>query len=128
MEELLEEKNKIQFLINCLWSVANSGNDISDLEKEFIEKTGALLGLSPVEYKLVPDPELNSFEKAYYLREMYRIAYVDSILKQSEIETIQSFVKKYNINSQVDSATKKWAETIQKAEIEYSNALADYIN
>ena len=66
MEELLEEKNKIQFLINCLWSVANSDNDISDLEKEFIEKTGALLGLSPVEYKLVPDPELNSFEKAYY--------------------------------------------------------------
>ena len=58
---------------------------------------------------------------------MYRIAYVDSILKQSEIDTIQAFVKKYNIDAQVDSATKK-AETIQKAEIEYINALSDYIS
>lgn len=123
-----QENIKNQFLINCLLSVANSDNDISNLEKEFIKKTGELLGLKPVAYKKTPDPELSSFEKAYFLREMYRIAYVDSILKQSEIETIQAFVKKYNINSQVDSATKKWAETIQKAEIEYSNALADYIN
>ena len=58
---------------------------------------------------------------------MYRIAYVDSILKQSEIDTIQAFVKKYNIDAQVDSAKKK-AETIQKAEIEYINALSDYIS
>ena len=115
-------ENKKMYFIATIEGLAKSDQKFESVENEIIESMKRSLNIKSTTDRLTE--ELNLMEKAFFLREMFKISISDLAYNEKEEEYILKFCEKNNINDDLFSNTKKWALALLKADIEYF----DFIN
>ena len=120
---MFETDDKKQLFANWLWKVANADNNIAQEEIQIINNIGLALGLKEVKYKEIKQVVIDEVEEAFLLRELYRLAVSDKDFAETEKNVIAEFIKEFEINKEIVTATKKWANSYLENEKQYYNMI-----
>ncbi|MCQ2580359.1 MAG: TerB family tellurite resistance protein [Treponemataceae bacterium] len=120
---MFETDDKKQLFANWLWKVANADNNIAQEEIQIINNIGLALGLKKVKYKEIKQVVIDEIEKAFLLRELYRLAVSDKDFANTEKGVIAEFIKEFEINKEIEATTEKWANSYLENEKQYYNMI-----
>ncbi|MBO4728983.1 MAG: TerB family tellurite resistance protein [Spirochaetaceae bacterium] len=120
---MFETDDKKQLFANWLWNVANADNNIAQEEIQIINNIGLALGLKEVKYKEIKQVVIDDVEKAFLLRELFRLAISDKDFADAEKNIIAKFIKEFEIDKEIVTATEKWANSYLENEKQYYNVI-----
>lgn len=120
---MFETKEKKQLFANWLWQVANADGKIAKEEVLILNNIGMALGLKEIKFQEIGNVEIDNVEKTFLLRELYRISVSDKEFAESEKSIIEKYIRKFNINREIISATEKWAIAYLENEKTYFEAI-----
>lgn len=116
---MFETKEKKQLFANWLWKVANADGNIAKEEIQILNNIGMSLGLQEIKYQELGSVEIDNVEKTFLLRELYRLSISDKEFAEVEKKIIEKYIKEFNLNKEIVSATEKWAITYLENEKNY---------
>ncbi len=116
---MFETKEKKQLFANWLWKVANADGNLEKEEIQILNNIGMSLGLQEIKYQELGSVEINNVEKTFLLRELYRLSISDKEFAEVEKKIIEKYIKEFNLNKEIVSATEKWAITYLENEKNY---------
>ncbi len=115
----MNTKEKKQLYLQCMNDVARADGEIDRSELDILNFLSKALSVEVPKERIFV--ELNNQEKYFLLREMYRIAIAGDNFDDDEKDVIDNYVKEYEIDSDVNDATKNWASKILEAENQYND-------
>lgn len=77
------------------------------------------LGLQEIKYQELEPVAIDNVEKTFLLRELYRLSASDKEFAEVEKNIIEKYIKEFNLNKEIVSATEKWAITYLENEKNY---------
>ena len=116
---MFETKEKKQLFANWLWKVANADGNLAKEEIQILNNIGMSIGLQEIKYQELGSVEIDNVEKTFLLRELYRLSISDKKFAEVEKKIIEKYIKEFNLNKEIVSATKKWAITYLENEKNY---------
>ena len=116
---MFETKEKKQLFANWLWKVANADGNLAKEEIQILNNIGMSLGLQEIKYQELGSVEIDNVERAFLLRELYRLSVSDKEFAEVEKSIIEKYIKEFNLNKEIVSATEKWAVTYLENEKKY---------
>lgn len=116
---MFETKEKKQLFANWLWKAANADGNLAKEEIQILNNIGMSLGLQEIKYQELGAVEIDNVEKTFLLRELYRLSISDREFAEVEKKIIEKYIKEYNLNKEIVSATEKWAITYLENEKNY---------
>lgn len=116
---MFETKEKKQLFANWLWKVANADSNLAKEEIQILNNIGMSLGLQEIKYQELGSVEIDNVEKTFLLRELYRLSISDKEFAEVEKKIIEKYIKEFNLNKEIVSATEKWAITYSENEKNY---------
>lgn len=116
---MFETKEKKQLFANWLWKVANADGNLAKEEIQILNNIGMSLGLQEIKYQELGSVEIDNVEKTFLLRELYRLSISDKEFAEVEKKIIEKYIKEFNLNKEIVSATEKWAITYLENEKNY---------
>ena len=116
---MFETKEKKQLFANWLWKVANADGNLAKEEIQILNNIGMSLGLQEIKYQELGSVEIDDVEKTFLLRELYRLSISDKEFAEVEKKIIEKYIKEFNLNKEIVSATEKWAITYLENEKNY---------
>ena len=116
---MFETKEKKQLFANWLWKVANADGNLAKEEIQILNNIGMSLGLQEIKYQELGAVEIDNVEKTFLLRELYRLSISDKEFEEVEKKIIEKYIKEFNLNKEIVSATEKWAITYLENEKNY---------
>lgn len=116
---MFETKEKKQLFANWLWKVANADSNLAKEEIQILNNIGMSLGLQEIKYQELGSVEIDNVEKTFLLRELYRLSISDKEFAEVEKKIIEKYIKEFNLNKEIVSATEKWAITYLENEKNY---------
>ena len=116
---MFETKEKKQLFANWLWKVANADSNLAKEEIQILNNIGMSLGLQEIKYQELGSVEIDNVEKTFLLRELYRLSISDKEFAEVEQKIIEKYIKEFNLNKEIVSATEKWAITYLENEKNY---------
>lgn len=116
---MFETKGKKQLFANWLWKVANADGNLAKEEIQILNNIGMSLGLQEIKYQELGSVEIDNVEKTFLLRELYRLSISDKEFAEVEKKIIEKYIKEFNLNKEIVSATEKWAITYLENEKNY---------
>lgn len=116
---MFETKEKKQLFANWLWKVVNADGNLAKEEIQILNNIGMSLGLQEIKYQELGSVEIDNVEKTFLLRELYRLSISDKEFAEVEIKIIKKYIKEFNLNKEIVSATEKWAITYLENEKNY---------
>jgi len=116
---MFETKEKKQLFANWLWKVVNADGNLAKEEIQILNNIGMSLGLQEIKYQELGSVEIDNVEKTFLLRELYRLSISDKEFAEVEIKIIEKYIKEFNLNKEIVSATEKWAITYLENEKNY---------
>ncbi len=116
---MFETKEKKQLFANWLWKVANADGNLAKEEIQILNNIGMSIGLQEIKYQELGSVEIDNVEKTFLLRELYRLSISDKEFAEVEKKIIEKYIKEFNLNKEIVSATKKWAITYLENEKNY---------
>lgn len=116
---MFETKEKKQLFANWLWKVANADGNLAKEEIQILNNIGMSLGLQEIKYQELGSVEIDNVEKTFLLRELYRLSISDKKFAEVEKKIIEKYIKEFNLNKEIVSATEKWAITYLENEKNY---------
>ena len=116
---MFETKEKKQLYANWLWKVANADGNLAKEEIQILNNIGMSIGLQEIKYQELGSVEIDNVEKTFLLRELYRLSISDKEFAEVEKKIIEKYIKEFNLNKEIVSATKKWAITYLENEKNY---------
>ena len=116
---MFETKEKKQLFANWLWKVANADSNLAKEEIQILNNIGMSLGLQEIKYQELGSVEIDDVEKTFLLRELYRLSISDKKFAEVEKKIIEKYIKEFNLNKEIVSATEKWAITYLENEKNY---------
>ena len=116
---MFETKEKKQLFANWLWKVANADGNLAKEEIQILNNIGMSIGLQEIKYQELGSVEIDNVEKTFLLRELYRLSISDKEFADVEKKIIEKYIKEFNLNKEIVSATKKWAITYLENEKNY---------
>lgn len=116
---MFETKEKKQLFANWLWKVANADGNLAKEEIQILNNIGMSLGLQEIKYQELGAVEIDNVEKTFLLRELYRLSISDKEFAEVEKKIIEKYIKEFNLNKEIVSATEKWAITYSENEKNY---------
>ena len=116
---MFETKEKKQLFANWLWKVANADGNLAKEEIQILNNIGMSLGLQEIKYQELGAVEIDDVEKTFLLRELYRLSISDKKFAEVEKKIIEKYIKEFNLNKEIVSATEKWAITYLENEKNY---------
>lgn len=116
---MFETKEKKQLFANWLWKVANADGNLAKEEIQILNNIGMSLGLQEIKYQELGSVEIDDVEKTFLLRELYRLSISDKKFAEVEKKIIEKYIKEFNLNKEIVSATEKWAITYLENEKNY---------
>lgn len=116
---MFETKEKKQLFANWLWKVANADGNLAKEEIQILNNIGMSLGLQEIKYQELRSVEIDDVEKTFLLRELYRLSISDKKFAEVEKKIIEKYIKEFNLNKEIVSATEKWAITYLENEKNY---------
>ena len=116
---MFETKEKKQLFANWLWKVANADGNLAKEEIQILNNIGMSLGLQEIKYQELGSVEIDNVERAFLLRELYRLSVSDKEFAEVEKSIIEKYIKEFNLNKEIVSATEKWAVTYLENEKNY---------
>ena len=116
---MFETKEKKQLFANWLWKVANADSNLAKEEIQILNNIGMSLGLQEIKYQELGSVEIDNVEKTFLLRELYRPSISDKEFAEVEKKIIEKYIKEFNLNKEIVSATEKWAITYLENEKNY---------
>ena len=116
---MFETKEKKQLFANWLWKVANADGNLAKEEIQILNNIGMSLGLQEIKYQELESVEIDDVEKTFLLRELYRLSISDKKFAEVEKKIIEKYIKEFNLNKEIVSATEKWAITYLENEKNY---------
>ena len=120
---MFETKEKKQLFANWLWKVANADGNLAKEEIQILNNIGMSLGLQEIKYQELGSVEIDNVEKTFLLRELYRLSISDKEFAEVEKKIIEKYIKEFNLNKEIVSATEKWAITYLENEKNYFETL-----
>lgn len=112
-------KEKKQLFANWLWKIANADGNLAKEEIQILNNIGMSLGLQEIKYQELGSVEIDDVEKTFLLRELYRLSISDKKFAEVEKKIIEKYIKEFNLNKEIVSATEKWAITYLENEKNY---------
>ena len=106
---MFETKDKKQLFANWLWQVANADGNIAKEEVQILNNIGMSLGLREIKYQEIGTVTIDDVEKAFLLKELYRLSISDKDFADAEKNVIEDFVKKFDIKKDIVDVTEQWA-------------------
>ena len=116
---MFETKEKKQIFANWLWKVANADGNLAKEEIQILNNIGLSLGLQEIKYQELGSVEIDNVERTFLLRELYRLSVSDKEFAEVEKSIIEKYIKEFNLNKEIVSATEKWAVTYLENEKNY---------
>ena len=116
---MFETKEKKQLFANWLWKVANADGNLAKEEIQILNNIGMSLGLQEIKYQELGSVEIDNVERTFLLRELYRLSVSDKEFAEVEKSIIETYIKEFNLNKEIVSATEKWAVTYLENEKKY---------
>ena len=116
---MFETKEKKQLFANWLWKVANADGNLAKEEIQILNNIGMSLGLQEIKYQELGSVEMDNVERTFLLRELYRLSVSDKEFAEVEKSIIEKYIKEFNLNKEIVSATEKWAVTYLENEKNY---------
>lgn len=116
---MFETKEKKQLFANWLWKVANADGNLAKEEIQILNNIGMSLGLQEIKYQELGSVEIDNVERTFLLRELYRLSVSDKEFAEVEKSIIEKYIKEFNLNKEIVSATEKWAVTYLENEKKY---------
>ena len=116
---MFETKEKKQIFANWLWKVANADGNLAKEEIQILNNIGLSLGLQEIKYQELGSVEIDNVERTFLLRELYRLSVSDKEFAEVEKSIIEKYIKEFNLNKEIVSATEKWAVTYLENEKKY---------
>ncbi len=116
---MFETKEKKQLFANWLWKGANADGNLAKEEIQILNNIGMSLGLQEIKYQELGSVEIDNVEKTFLLRELYRLSISDKKFAEVEKKIIEKYIKEFNLNKEIVSATEKWAITYLENEKNY---------
>lgn len=116
---MFETKEKKRLFANWLWKVANADGNLAKEEIQILNNIGMSIGLQEIKYQELGSVEIDNVEKTFLLRELYRLSISDKEFAEVEKKIIEKYIKEFNLNKEIVSATKKWAITYLENEKNY---------
>lgn len=116
---MFETKEKKQLFANWLWKVANADGNLAKEEIQILNNIGMSLGLQEIKYQELGSVEIDNVERTFLLRELYRLSVSDKEFAEVEKSIIEKYIKEFNLNKEIVSATEKWAVTYLENEKNY---------
>ncbi|MBP5437975.1 MAG: TerB family tellurite resistance protein [Treponema sp.] len=120
---MFETKDKKQLFANWLWQVANADGNIAKEEMQLLNNIGMALGLKEIYYQEIGSVTIDNVEKAFLLRELYRLSVSDKDFADLEKKIIEDFIKKFDVNENIVEATERWANIYLENEKTYFVAI-----
>ena len=116
---MFETKEKKQLFANWLWKVANADGNLAKEEIQILNNIGMSLGLQEIKYQELGSVEIDNVERTFLLRVLYRLSVSDKEFAEVEKSIIEKYIKEFNLNKEIVSATEKWAVTYLENEKKY---------
>ena len=116
---MFETKEKKQLFANWLWKVANADGNLAKEEIQILNNIGMSLGLQEIKYQELGSVEIDNVEKTFLLRALYRLSISGKEFAEVEKKIIEKYIKEFNLNKEIVSATEKWAITYLENEKNY---------
>lgn len=120
---MFETKDKKQLFANWLWQVANADGSIAKEEIQLLNNIGMSLGLKEINYQEIGNVAIDNVEKAFLLRELYRLSISDKDFADVERNVIEDFIKKFDVKENIVEATERWANIYLENEKTYFVAI-----
>ena len=119
------DNNSKQLFLNLAYSVAQSDESFSDMQKELIKNYASEMDIADIDFKkddFILENELKKVQNKDYqkiiLIEILAIVYSDNIMHPAEKEIIDTMVDNWNLNSSLVTIYGEWSKSLLSLQIQ----------
>lgn len=119
------DNNSKQLFLNLAYSVAQSDESFSNMQKELIKNYASEMDIADIDFKkddFILENELKKVQNKDYqkiiLIEILAIVYSDNIMHPAEKEIIDTMVDNWNLNSSLVTVYGEWSKSLLSLQIQ----------